>query len=253
MDIFCIVAARFGFMCPMTHFYSEWLRKTFMQAMSSSGSGTSTTYIFFIFVAMAYHASLWCTSMPKDFSGASSVPRSIFFNNNLDIQSSVGSISQTRQSLGQDVLIVELESLAENVHFSNDIEITAEIRCLAMNIYFEARSESVQGQLAVGHVVMNRVSDAKFPNTVCKVIHQGGQKRRNRCQFSWWCDGKDDVPRNKQSWRASVRLAHEINNGWTTDPTGGALWYHATYVKPYWRRAFAVGPEIGRHIFYSHA
>ena len=126
-----------------------------------------------------------------------------------------------------------------------------EIECLALNIYFEARSEPEAGQLAVGHVVMNRVASARFPGTVCDVIQQGGELRRYRCQFSWWCDGRSDTPRNKRLWEKSAELALNVYWGQSEDPTEGALWYHADYVKPYWRKAFERGPKIGRHIFYS--
>ncbi len=128
-----------------------------------------------------------------------------------------------------------------------------EIECLALNIYFEARGEPETGQLAVGHVVMNRVASARFPSTVCDVIQQGGELRRYRCQFSWWCDGRSDRPRNKRLWEKSAELALNVYWGRSVDPTEGALWYHADYVKPYWREEFERGPKIGRHIFYSQA
>ena len=129
----------------------------------------------------------------------------------------------------------------------------SEIECLALNIYFEARGEPEAGQLAVGHVVMNRVASARFPSTVCGVIQQGGELRRYRCQFSWWCDGRSDKPRNKRLWEKSAELALNVYWGRSEDPTDGALWYHADYVKPYWRNDFLRGPKIGRHIFYSPA
>ena len=122
---------------------------------------------------------------------------------------------------------------------------------MALNIYFEARSEPETGQLAVGHVVMNRVASTRFPGTVCGVIQQGGELRRYRCQFSWWCDGRSDIPGNKRLWEKSAELALKVYWGRTVDPTEGALWYHADYVKPTWRKAFERGPKIGRHIFYS--
>jgi spore germination cell wall hydrolase CwlJ-like protein len=128
-----------------------------------------------------------------------------------------------------------------------------EIECLALNIYFEARGESETGQLAVGHVVMNRVNSKRFPSTVCDVVQQGGELRRHRCQFSWWCDGRSDTPRNKRLWEKSAELALNVYWGRSADPTEGALWYHADYVKPYWRKVFERGPKIGRHIFYSQA
>jgi len=125
-----------------------------------------------------------------------------------------------------------------------------EIQCLAQNIYFEARGETHVGKLAVGQVVMNRVASKKFPNSICDVVRQGGEQIRFRCQFSWWCDGKSDKPKDLAAWQESLSLAKDIYRGRTDDPTGGALWYHADYVAPYWRSAFVEGPTIGRHIFY---
>jgi len=132
-----------------------------------------------------------------------------------------------------------------------DADPRAEVTCLALNIYFEARSEPVEGKLAVGHVVMNRVASDRFPATVCDVVRQGGEVRRHRCQFSWWCDGQSDRPRNRAEWRRSMQLALEIYWGMSKDPTDGALWYHADYVDPNWRTSLVEGPKIGRHIFYS--
>jgi len=126
-----------------------------------------------------------------------------------------------------------------------------EISCLALNIYHEARGEPDEGKLAVGHVVLNRVLSRRFPSTVCKVVQQGGELRRYRCQFSWWCDGRSDKPRNKRDWQRSSELALAVYWGQTEDPTDGALWYHADYVSPDWRTDFVQGPKIGRHIFYQ--
>ena len=128
-----------------------------------------------------------------------------------------------------------------------------EIKCLALNIYFEARSEPEAGKHAVGHVVMNRVSSKRFPSTICDVVRQGGEIRHYRCQFSWWCDGRSDTPFNKREWQKSIAIALAVYWDRTEDPTSGALWYHADYVKPSWRNAFERGPKIGRHIFYSQA
>ena len=139
------------------------------------------------------------------------------------------------------------------ISISKQIALSDEITCLAQNIYFEARSEPVDGMLAVGHVVLNRVASDRFPDTVCNVVRQGGERRRHRCQFSWWCDGRSDKPHNKDAWNAARLIAWFVYNGQTLDPTGGALWYHAVYVNPYWREAFVAGPQIGRHIFYLNA
>ncbi len=125
-----------------------------------------------------------------------------------------------------------------------------ELKCLALTIYFEARGESDAGKRAVGNVVMNRVLDDAFPNTVCRVVQQGGEMAGNRCQFSWWCDGRSDSPKDAAAWEDSYQVA--LNAYWdrSRDPTDGALWYHADYVKPKWRTAFALGAKIGRHYFY---
>lgn len=130
------------------------------------------------------------------------------------------------------------------------VELSEEIACLAQNIYFEARSESEQGQLAVGHVVMNRVVHKRYPNSVCAVVKQGGERRRHRCQFSWWCDGRSDQPMNQKAWQRSLQLAKTILAGDTKDPTDGALWYHADYVNPEWSSILVLGKKIGQHLFY---
>ena len=126
-----------------------------------------------------------------------------------------------------------------------------QIRCLALNIYFEARSEPELGKRAVAHVVINRVLNPRFPNSVCDVVQQGGEIKRHRCQFSWWCDGLSDRPQNVKVWRTALSLAHTIYWGYSQDPTRGALWYHADYVSPVWGKKLKRGPQIGRHIFYT--
>jgi spore germination cell wall hydrolase CwlJ-like protein len=145
-----------------------------------------------------------------------------------------------------------IEAVAANsvTGLSADEPVAPEVRCLALNIYFEARSEPELGQRAVAHVVMNRVAHPGYPDTVCEVIQQGGEERLHRCQFSWWCDGQSDRPVNRKAWEQALRLAHEVFFGISEDSTDGALWYHATYVKPYWSEILLRGDKIGRHIFY---
>lgn len=126
-----------------------------------------------------------------------------------------------------------------------------ELRCMAQAIYFEARSESRRGQIAVAQVVMNRVRASAYPDTICGVIFQG-QWRRNSCQFSFACDGKSERADDKASWEASTQLAREVMRGehWLKD-LGYATHYHATYVNPRWARHFNKIVRIGRHIFYK--
>jgi spore germination cell wall hydrolase CwlJ-like protein len=137
-----------------------------------------------------------------------------------------------------DTLYVTGETLAEQVH------------CLALNIYFEARSETFRGRKAVAAVTLNRLQSERFPKTVCEVVRQGGDESLHRCQFSWWCDGRSDHPRDSRSWASAVTLAEAVLRHGVKDPTRGALWYHADYVRPFWRREKRRVAVIGRHIFY---
>lgn len=123
--------------------------------------------------------------------------------------------------------------------------------CLALNVYHEARGEPVEGREAVAHVVMNRVASPNFPDTVCGVVLQGGEVR-NRCQFSWYCDGRLDRPSDPEAWKDSWFMAQQVLAG-APDPTGGAVYYHAKSVRPWWADKFEVTATIGDHIFYRGA
>ncbi|WP_417789314.1 cell wall hydrolase [Terasakiella pusilla] len=129
---------------------------------------------------------------------------------------------------------------------------TTETRCLALNIYWEARSEPLEGQLAVAGVTMNRVADSRFPDTICDVVQESKSRYRlHRCQFSWWCDGKKDDPLELTAWRSAQQVARLYLAGIYTDPTSQAKWYHADYVNPVWADRLNRTTQIGRHIFYS--
>ena len=122
--------------------------------------------------------------------------------------------------------------------------------CLAQGIYFEARGEPVSGQAAVGQVILNRVRNPAYPNTICGVVYQN-RKMRNRCQFSFACDGIRDVVRSKSAWRTAQRVAKDVTSGKTWLPeVGDATHYHATYVRPRWARSMKKTDKIGQHIFY---
>lgn len=122
-------------------------------------------------------------------------------------------------------------------------------RCLALALYWEAKSEGAEGMRAVASVILNRVAHPHFPDTVCAVVKQGGE--RPPCQFSWWCDGKSDRPSDLAAWQRSKMLARLVYWGDAADPTRGALWYHADYVAPAWGRVLERAVKIGRHIFYQ--
>ena len=139
-----------------------------------------------------------------------------------------------------------------------------QITCLADNIYWEARNQPVRGMFAVAFVVDNRVSDTRYPNTYCEVIQQGPTRPswkdrtilypvKNRCQFSWFCDGKgDDIPKyDREVYRIAVEIARIIFFGqYKDDITYGATHYHANYVFPAWRKTKTKTLVVGDHIFY---
>lgn len=125
-----------------------------------------------------------------------------------------------------------------------------ELHCLALNIYWEARSESRTGQIGVAMVTLNRVADPFFPKTICEVVRQGGPTPKHQCQFSWYCDGKSDLPQHAAAWRRAQEVAYAVLFGGPRDPTRGALFYHADYVRPVWSRSMTKTIRIGRHIYY---
>ena len=129
--------------------------------------------------------------------------------------------------------------------------------CLALNIYHEAKNQSFVGQMAVAQVVMNRVQDSRFPHTVCEVVKQGptySWKKdfpvRNKCQFSWYCDGKSDKVRNKDAWQTATLIAKGVLSGNLDDFVEGATHYHATYVNPSWASSKTYVTRIDDHKFY---
>ena len=126
------------------------------------------------------------------------------------------------------------------------------LMCLAMNVYHEARSENMMGKYAVALVVMNRVEHDRFPDKVCKVVKQRRSKALHKCQFSWYCDGKSDNPHNQRAWAEAQLVARDVLEGTVDDFTNGALFYHATYVQPYWAASFTKTVAVGTHIFYSY-
>jgi spore germination cell wall hydrolase CwlJ-like protein len=153
---------------------------------------------------------------------------------------------------------------------------------MAQNVYFEAREESMIGKIAVAHVVKNRIKDKRWPDTVCKVVKQGPIReswktkkdptlakedrvyypRRDRCQFSWYCDGEKDmlwvtykdgtvIPQNMTAWRDSIHVAlFVMNDEWSMDPTDGAtFYYNPNIANPGWAGKYKETAIFGNHRF----
>ena len=130
-----------------------------------------------------------------------------------------------------------------------------DVGCLVEAIYFEARGESVIGMIAVGQVILNRVNDERFPRDVCSVVHAGqywnNHPVRDRCQFSYWCDGKPERY-NDINALDTVRISVDsLLNGVRIEGLGRATHYHASHVAPYWTKNFKRIRQIEGHIFYE--
>ncbi|MGE4062335.1 MAG: cell wall hydrolase [Rhodospirillaceae bacterium] len=131
-----------------------------------------------------------------------------------------------------------------------------ELVCMALNDYWEARSETMAGRIAVAQVVMNRAMDPRFPSNICEVVKQNFfQGALNKCQFSWFCDDRADTPYEADAWRTSLKIAAAMlqKDSSIPDPTGGALWYHADHVRPSWTTDYETTTIIGSHVFYRDA
>lgn len=140
----------------------------------------------------------------------------------------------------------------------------SQLSCLADNIYFEARGQGKVGWLAVAFVTVNRMNDSRYPNTICKVVHQAPTREswkkngkyypiRNQCQFSWYCDGKHDTPYPGPTWKKTQQLAEYYmqHKHLFKDITDGATHYHADYIdNPRWSKFLEKTVKIDTHIFY---
>lgn len=123
-------------------------------------------------------------------------------------------------------------------------------QCLAEAIYYEAGSESPDGQRAVAQVVLNRVRHGAFPNSICGVVYQGAT-RQTGCQFTFTCDGSLSRQPSRGGWARAMAVAREALDGAVYSPVGHATHYHASWMTPYWAPSVALVGQIGGHIFYS--
>ena len=167
------------------------------------------------------------------------------------------------------------EKLESNIEPEVELEVNFDIeeaRCLAENVYHEARNQGTAGWLAVAAVTMNRVIDNRFPNTICEVVFQAETKEswktkgkkdilaaerifnpiRHRCQFSWYCDGKSDDINNVSIYMEIMQFSRLILTSQVMmfDITDGATFYHADSITPSWAKSKIKTIEIGDHIFY---
>lgn len=125
-----------------------------------------------------------------------------------------------------------------------------EQKCLAEAVYYEARGETVKGQVAVAQVVLNRVRNPAYPNTICQAVYQN-RDMLNACQFSFACDGQKHRVTEMAEWRMAQQVAKATSSGQVWLPeVGSSTHYHATYVKPFWAPTMKKVAKIGLHVFY---
>jgi spore germination cell wall hydrolase CwlJ-like protein len=176
----------------------------------------------------------------------------------------VGASAVTEAKATQNFITMEQHRVAIEVEAQRFVAELGEeqLQCLAKNIFFEARNQSIAGQVAVAWVTLNRVGAERFPDTICGVVHQAnrdsaGNPIRHQCQFSWYCDGRSDrIPNNsiaQRAWEDAQLIAEVVLLDYArgrVSPVADATMYHAHYVSPYWAEDYELVDVIGDHIFY---
>ena len=172
-------------------------------------------------------------------------------------------VEPVEEELSEYIVKVRMRVVAQPQLWDPESEevLAEEQYCLAQNIYFEARSESRKGMIAVGLVTLNRVRARRFPNSICGVVWQKARNQNERwvAQFSWTWDGKGDTPREMERWEEAQMIAgamiaeRSLDN--FSDFTNGSTHYHAEYVDPWWGREFVAAgytvQQIDTHLFYA--
>ena len=168
----------------------------------------------------------------------------------LGVENDVG----TAQQYSDMFYHVEKQKLT--VKFTREASWLKEIQCLARNVHYEARGESVEGQLAVAKVTLNRASSDLFPNSVCEVVNE---RKKNDygylvCQFSWRCESWNNPTRNFSVDHPSYQVALDaiLNYDKIDTVTDDTYWFHTPKVKPRWRKHKQMIAKVDGHIFYTN-
>ena len=154
------------------------------------------------------------------------------------------------------IILILLIVLVSNCALAKEHDTdTDNYNCLVEAIYFEARSEDKIGQLAVANVIMNRVHDRRFPNTICDVVHDGiywnNHIVRDKCAFSYYCDGKNESMLNLEILAQVIEIADMALQGVMLETLVTATHYHASYVYPDWAYELQYIGQLGNHMFYN--
>lgn len=125
--------------------------------------------------------------------------------------------------------------------------------CLALTVYYEARGEIPDGQIAVAETVINRVEDSRWPDSICGVVTQNRHPTSlHRCQFSFYCDGKPEQPGDAIAWQQAQDIAEAVIEG-NLSLGIEATHYHTTHTLPVWADSMESLGTVGDHVFYSEA
>ena len=172
------------------------------------------------------------------------------------------------QCVGIVAIAAQAEPLRITISYEPDaVYVPVEIdpvqhACLTEAIYWEGRNQEIEGKIAIGNAILNRVASPDFPDTVCGVVHQGpldgSPITRHRSQFSYFCDGLSDAPPTenileRQAWDWADVVAEGLLAGDIEDNTFGSTYYHADYVDPSWNDVYAHNITVGAHLFYTHS
>ena len=194
----------------------------------------SRKVLYAILIIMAIVLALQVTDKPEEVT--------------VTTEDIVDRIEQSKQDLKlKQELIAQLER--EDVWMK-------QISCLARNVYYEARGESLEGQKAVALVTLNRVENSMFPDTICGVVNERKTvKGRTKCQFSWRCESHTNprkaVRQSHESYQAALTAILEYETLTTTLVTKDTLFFHAKHVRPFWRKVKQRLTRIDNHIFYD--
>ncbi|MEX2365119.1 MAG: cell wall hydrolase [Pseudohongiellaceae bacterium] len=151
------------------------------------------------------------------------------------------------------LLAIPLGISALNNQIQQDRQATRDLRCLTLNVYHEARGESVAGQYAVAEVTLNRVASERFPDSLCEVVHEQRWDRirkRHVGAFSW-TELELTADMSDPAYKTARRVAGDVYYRRHEPRVGDALFYHASYIRPSWARSKQKVATIGQHIFYK--
>lgn len=169
----------------------------------------------------------------------------------------IAAVEVDHDASGLNASLLETYAASKFVPTDKKIRLAdSERLCLAQAIYHEARGESDEGQWAVATVIINRALSKKYPSTICGVVFQGANRGGKGCQFSFTCDGRSDVARERGAWNKANRIAvaafQDFQRGSRPDTLPkSVLYYHTRAVAPSWSQTFKRVATIGSHIFYS--